>query len=118
MTARATVQIATPRKNVRRKPDRVRERSGEQREHRHGRRPAPADHRARRLVAEAEILREPQDHRLVRDRVGGVDQELEQERQPQLALRPVSTVNLRDETAKPRRGDTGATISSGGTDSL
>ena len=104
MTVRATVQMATPRKNVRRKSDRIRERSGEQSEHRHGRRPDPADHRARGLIAEAEILRQPQDHRLVRDRVGRVDEKLDQERQPKLALRSASTVNFPMNPAKPRAG--------------
>ena len=67
--------------------DRVGERAGEQGEHGHGRRPDPADQCPGRLIAEAEVLREPQDHRLVRDRVGGVDEELDQEREPQLASR-------------------------------
>ena len=68
-------------------PDRVGQRTGEQREHRHRRRPDPADECPGRLIAETQILRQPQDHRLVRDRVGRVDQELDQEREPQFPVR-------------------------------
>ncbi|MEY2491904.1 MAG: hypothetical protein QOH24_855, partial [Verrucomicrobiota bacterium] len=43
--------------------------------------------RARRLIAEPQILRQPQHHGLVRDRIRCVDQELDQERQPKLPPR-------------------------------
>ena len=69
--------------------DRIGERASDQREHRHGRRPDPPDQRPGGLIAEAEVPREPQHHRFVRNRVCGVDEELDQERQPQFALRPL-----------------------------
>ena len=81
--------------------DRVGERSREQRKHRHRRRPHPADQGSRGLIAEAEVLRKPQNHRFVRDRVGGVDEELDQERQPQLALSAFEDGELRDESSQP-----------------
>ena len=85
--------------------DRIGERTGEQGEDRHGRRPNPADHRARALIAEAEIFRQPQDHRFVRDRVGGVDEKLDQERQPEFALRSAQDGELADESGEARVQD-------------
>ena len=90
--------------------DRIGERAGQQGENRHGGRPAPSHQRARRLVAEAEVLREPQDHRLVRDRVGHVDEELEEERQPKLATRAAEDGEFADES--------GETAGRGGADVL
>ena len=105
ITLRAIVQMPTPRKKVRRKPDRVGQRPGEQREYSHRRRPDPADQSPGGLVVKAEILRKPQNHRLIRDRVRGVDEELDQERQPQLALRSLEDGELREKSAQPRRRD-------------
>src|SRR6202030_3809988 len=65
--------------------------------------PDPADQRRRSLITEAEVFRQPQEYRLVGDRVGGVDQELDQEREPKLAPRAFEHGKLGDESAKSIR---------------
>ena len=92
-----------PEKECSAQADRVGERTGQQREHRHRRRPNPADQRPGCLIAEAEIFRQPQHHRFVGDRVGGVDQQLDQEREPKLALRAAKHGELSNEAAKAAR---------------
>ncbi len=79
-------------------PDGIRERAGEKREHCHRRRPTPSYDRARCLIAKPQVLRQPQDHGLIRDRVGGVDQELEQERKPELTSRSAEHREFPDES--------------------
>ena len=57
------------------------------------------------MIAEAEILRQPEHHRFVRDRVSRVNQELDQERQPKVALRAAQHGESSDEAAQSRRSD-------------
>src|SRR4029434_6127845 len=52
------------------------------------------------LIAEPKVLRQPQHHCFVRDRVGRVNEKLDQEREPQLALRSLKHGKLRYETAQ------------------
>src|SRR5262249_28349050 len=71
-----------------------------QSEDRHCRRPHPADQRACCLIAEAEVLRQPQHHCFVCDRVGCVNEKLDQERKPQLALGSLEHGEFRHETTQ------------------
>src|SRR5215831_6948989 len=81
-------------------PDRVCDRTGQQSEDRHCGRPHPADQRPGCLIAEPKVLRQPQHHRLVRDRVRRVNEKLNQKREPQLALRALKNSELRYEAAQ------------------
>ena len=57
------------------------------------------------LIVEPEIGRKPKNQRLICDRVGQDDEQLDRKGEPQLALRSLEDGEFRDKTAQTGGGD-------------